>query len=70
MLKFTQVCGDYFRPKKYCPSVKKYRDSPDSAVFVQPGNCTFEKTVLFRDCFSTKIRINDFWNFKVPFSCS
>ena len=47
-----------------------YRDSPDSTVFAHPGNRTIEKTVLYGDCFRTKIRIYDFWNFKVPFFCS
>ena len=45
----------------------KYRDSPDSKVLVHPGNSTIEKTVLIGDCFSTEIRIYDFWDFKVPF---
>ena len=45
----------------------KYRDSPDSTVFVPPGNRTIAKTVLIGDWFSTKIAIYDFWIFKVPF---
>ena len=42
----------------------------NGTVFAPPGNRTIEKTVLFGDCFSTKIRIYEFWNFKVPFFCS
>ena len=34
-----------------------YRDSPDSTVFVCPGNRTIEKTILFGDWFSNKIAI-------------
>ena len=44
-----------------------HRGSPDSTVFVPPGNHTIEKTVLFGDWFNTKIAIYDFWIFKVPF---
>ena len=44
-----------------------YRDSPDSTVFVPPGNRTIAKTVLIGDWYSTKIAIYDFWIFKVPF---
>ena len=43
------------------------RDTPDSTVFAHPGNRTIAKTILIGDNFSTKIRIYDFWNFKVPF---
>ena len=49
------------------PAFELYRDYPNSTVFAHQGNRTIEKTVLFGDCFSTKIRIYDFWNFKVPF---
>ena len=40
---------------------------PDSTNFVPPGNLTIAKIVLFRDWFSTKIAIYDFWISKVPF---
>ena len=42
-------------------------DSPDSTVFVHPGNRTIEKTVLIGDWFSTKSAIYAFLIFKVPF---
>ena len=45
----------------------EYKDSPDSTVFVPPGNSTIAKTVLIGDWFITKIAIYDFWIFKVPF---
>ena len=44
-----------------------YRGSPDSTIFAPPGNCTIEKTILFRCWFSTKIAIYDSWILKVPF---
>ena len=44
-----------------------YRGSPDSTVFVHPGNRTIAKTVLIGDWFSTKSAIYAFWILKVPF---
>jgi hypothetical protein len=47
-----------------------YKGSPDSTIFVLPGNRTIAKIILSGDWFSTKIAIYDFWIFKVPFfSC-
>ena len=49
------------------PMENQYRDSPDSTVFVPPGNRTIAKTVLIGDWFSIRNAVYDLWNIKVPF---
>ena len=50
--------------KKHPKVFTVYRNSLVSTIFAHAGNHTIVK---FRECFSTKIRIYDLWNFKVPF---
>ena len=64
------VCGQITIFACFCLLVLawvEYRESPDSTVFMPPGNRTIAKTVLIGDWFSTKIAFHDFWIFKVPF---
>ena len=45
----------------------KYRESPDSTVFMPPGNRTIAKTVLIGDWFSIKLQFMTFGFSKSPF---
>ena len=45
----AKLVGRTLPPEEICTGKGKYRDSPDSTVFVPPGNRTIAKTVLIGD---------------------